>query len=530
MKKSDAFPTLFWLAGLSVVALLLFAPTLNSGFAYDSEGQIFVGDFIHQPGNLLPALTFQVVGMDVLDFNRPVALVSLMFDSLAWGRNPFGYHLTNILLHVIATGLTFLLIRHVLAAGKTACANDPFRQNLSAFLATLLFAVHPLVTEAVCEPSNRKDLLATVFGLSALLVAARHSPSTGRGDPLRLVLSTFLTLLAVGSKELGVVVPVLLFLYWFLFRRQEPAKFWVGTILGSAVVVVAFLIARFSLAHRNSEIFLEPAAYPGGSLAQALLIQPCILTLYVTNVLWPVHLCADYTAYSVRYFPLPLSLFVLALIGAGLTWWSVRDRRALFAVGLIAAALLPVCNLVPIYRPAADRYLYLPLIGLAMLVAISLDSPWLSKKSFRRGTAAMIILLIASLLAWVTLQREGAWSSSLALWQDTLEANPRSSVALINLPESLLKAGRLQEAKTQYEAAFRTPYADWPWLWAGYALVLNRLGDPSHAAMAANRALALKPDMIETDKMVRTMQCERDFGEEFARLVASERQAPPPHP
>jgi tetratricopeptide (TPR) repeat protein len=526
----SCFPVVLLMGILLVVVGVLFAPSLKSGFADDSRGQILVGDFIHQPGNLLPAVTFQVLGMDVLDFNRPVALVSLMFDSLVWGRNPFGYHLTNIVLHLIVTGMTFLLIRHVLTIGNTTREGDLSRQNLSAFLAALLFSVHPLVTEAVCEPSNRKDLLTTVFGLAALFVAARHSPATRRGDALRILLSTFLTLLAVGSKELGAAVPVILFLYWFLFRRREPVKFWAGTILSSAVVVVVFLTARFALAHPNSEIFLGPAVYPGGSLAQALLVQPRILALYIANILWPVHLCADYNIYSLRYFPLPLSLFLVALIGALLAWWSARDRRALFGVGIIAAALLPVCNLVPIFRPAADRYLYLPLIGVALLVAIVLDHPWLSQKPFRRRTAAVSILLIACLLAQVTLQREWVWSSSLNLWQDTLRRNPSSLDAYVNLPVSLLRAGRLQEAKVRYEAAFKTPYADSPWLWAGYAIVLNRLGYPQEAEQAASRALILKPDILETDKMVRTMQADRDFENEFIHIADTQHQPTPVHP
>jgi len=533
MNKSGVRPILVLLAGLSVIVLLLFAPSLRSSFAFDSVEQIWVGDFIHQPRNLLPVLTFQVMGMDVLDFNRPVALASLMFDSLVWARNPFGYHLTNILLHMIATGLAFLLIRRVLDAGKTtkkpSKTDQLSRQNFSAFLGALLFAVHPLVTEAVCEPSNRKDILATVFGLTALLVAARHSPSKRQIDLLRIVVVALLTLLAIGSKELGVVVPVLIFLYWALFRKKEPVKFWIATTLGSAFVVVIFLIARFSLAHQNSEVFLVPPVYPGGSLGAALLIQPRILTLYLANVVWPTDLCADYNLYSIRNFPLPLSLFVLIVVGAGLAAWSIRDRRTFFAVGIVVAALLPVCNLVPIYCAAADRFLYFPLIGVAMLVSIALDHPFLVRQPLRYRIAAIAILIVAVFLTQVTLQRERVWSSGLALWQSTLKTNPTSRFALTILPKCYLQIGHLQEAKAQYEASLNSPFGKDPWLWAGYAIVLNRLGDQQHAAMAANRAVTLKPDIIETDKMVRTLQHDREFDEEFARLFASIRKTSSPN-
>src|ERR1039458_2818756 len=99
MKKRDWLSTLLPLAGLSIVVLSLFACSLNSGFVYDSIAEIRDWDFIHDPANLPTSLSFRIMGMDVLDFNRPVAVTSLMFDSLVWGKNPFGYHLTSILLH-----------------------------------------------------------------------------------------------------------------------------------------------------------------------------------------------------------------------------------------------------------------------------------------------------------------------------------------------------------------------------------------------------------------------------------------------
>jgi tetratricopeptide (TPR) repeat protein len=457
------------------------------------------------------------MGMDVVDFNRPVAVTSLMFDSLVWGKNPFGYHLTNILLHLLVTCLVFLLIRHILALRNPS--PDRTWSSLAAFLATLLFAVHPIVTEVVCEPANRKDLLAAAFGLGALQLAFRHNPETKRGDIVRIFLCVLLCLLAVGSKEVGAAFPAVLFLYWFLFRRGEPGPFWTWTLAGSTAVVAAFLIARFSLEHHPSEVFIDAPSYLGGSWVQALFIQPRILALYGFNLLWPLYLCADYNGYSVRHFPLPFSVALLAIFLAPLIWWARKDQRVLFGVGFALAALLPVCNLVPIYNPAADRYLYIPLAGLVLLPAIALDSRWATATSSRRWTAAALVLVLVALLIPITLQREKVWSSEIALWQDTLDRNPRSFHARVGLPESLLKAGRLTEAKAQLESTLQTPYANFPWVWFDYALILHRLGDLKASQQAAKRALELKPDIADAGKMVRTLQAEPDFEEEFVRLL-----------
>jgi tetratricopeptide (TPR) repeat protein len=519
MKIRRSFLAILLLAALSVVVLAVFSPSLRSEFVYDSSEEILSWDFIHDPGNLLTALTFRVMGMDVLDFNRPVAVTSLMFDSLLWDRDPFGYHLTDILFHLLVACLVFLLIRHILLLRNPS--RNPTWPSIAAFLAALLFAVHPLVTEAVCEPANRKDLLAAAFGLDALLLAIRHDPKTGRGDLVRIFLCTLLCLLSIGSKEAGVAFPAILFLYWFLFRRGEPGAFWTWAIAGSATAAIAFLIARFSLEHHPSEVFIHAPTYPGGSLAQALLIQPQILALYGFNLLWPLYLCADYSGYSVRSFPLPFSLFLIALIAAPLAWWSRKDRRVLFGVGFAVAALLPVCNLVPIYHPAADRYLYIPLAGLVLLPAIALDSRWVSATSSRRRAAAALILVVVALLIPITLQREKVWSTGLALWQDTLERNPSSMPARINLPEVLLQAGRVEEAKRQSEATLQTSYKTNPWVWVDYAIELNRLGAHAGAEQAARRAIELQPDIIDADKMVQTLQCPRNIALEFGRITAS---------
>ncbi len=496
-------------AVLALAAISLFARSLPYGFVYDSYGQVFIGDYIHQPRHLLDVLTFRVLAMDELDFNRPVELASLMCDSLVWGRHPFGYHLTNILLHAAAVVLAFRWLRQL--------AVTP----MAAFLAALLFAVHPLVTEAVCEPSNRKDILAAIFGLGALLTAGAHRADRRDGDVPRVLLASLLTLLAVGAKEVGVAIPPVMGLYWWLFRRDEPRRYWVGAVGGSGAAVAGFLTARFALAHPQSEIFTVPATYPGGSLSSALLLQPRILALYLWHVVWPANLSADYTYSSVRDLTLPLAGGVLIVTGGALAWWSYRDRRAALGTGLVVASLLPVCNLVPIYCPAADRYLYLPLIGLAVLVAAALDGPFLAPRPRARHAATAMALLAAAALAHAAWQREGVWASTLLLWEDTLQKDPVSYRARKGCADELLTAHRLDEAGRQYETLLRGPGARDGLVWAGYAIVLDGRGDWQRSAVAARRALYLKPDLRDTEKMVRTMQCDRPFTDDFSRITSA---------
>jgi hypothetical protein len=508
------------LPALGALILAFFWPTLHSQFSYDSQAEILNWDWLHDPHNLLTAVSFRIMGLDVVDFNRPVAVAWLMFVSLFSGRDPFGYYLASILLHIAVACLAFLLLRHLLGLARPQ--GDPARHDAPAFLATLIFALHPVVTEAVCEPANCKDGLALLFGLAAILLAVRHRPGPpGPGDAARMLLCPFLCLLSIGSKELGLAFPVLLFVYWLLFRRDESRRYWLVVILAGTLVDVAFLIARFTLEHHPSEVFLHAPTYPAGALAPTFfLVQPRIFALYLVNLLCPLWLCADYNGYSIGFYPLWLAWPLVLLVAAALIWIARKDRRACFSVAFIVLTLLPVSNLVPIFRAAADRFLYAPLIGLALLAALALDSAWLARHHPWRHAAVAAVIVLLALSFPITLQREQAWSSAVSLWQDTLARNPTSFPAWVNLPDAYLEAGRLEEAKTQSEKALQTPYKIWPWVWFDYAIELEKLGDHAGAERAARRAIELKPDITDTPKMVRTLQESAGLMHDFEQITA----------
>ena len=187
-------------AVLAALTFAVFSPTLSAGFVYDARMQILTGDFIHDASHWLDVLSFRVLGMDVLDFNRPVHLASLMLDAAMWGREPFGYHLTSLLLHVVNVLLVCTVIRQITSPAA----------SLSSVLATLVFALHPVVTEAVCEPTYREDLLVATFSLAALVLAMRHDAADTTLDRWRALGCVVCCLLAIASKESGIVAPLLI--------------------------------------------------------------------------------------------------------------------------------------------------------------------------------------------------------------------------------------------------------------------------------------------------------------------------------
>jgi hypothetical protein len=504
---------------LAGIVVLVFTPALSAGFVYDSRLQILTGEFIHDPWNWLNVLTFRVLGMDVLDFNRPVQLASLMLDAAVWGREPFGYHLTSVLLHAGNTVLLYGVLRSLLTRGGEVEGPGGIAGNIDCMLAAVLFAIHPVVVEAVCEPAFREDVLALLFSLAAVLLALRYEPAAGAGDGWRAVGCAACCFLAVASKETGAAAPLLVGLAWLLFRRDEPSGFWRMAIGGGAVAVAVFLAARFILEPTQSVIFSVKPQYPGGSLAAAMLIQPRICALYVQLLLFPVNLCADYGIHSVRHLGLAASCVLLAAVAAAATWAASRDRRLLFAFAVILLPLLPVANLIPIYRAAADRYLYFPMAGVALAAGFLLDSAWLRARPRARRATLIGCQTTLVLLGFACMERQKVWGDSLSLWEDAYRKNPPAFSAAAGLGEALYAAGRLTEAEAVTREAIRLSGGSRGDIWSTLALILDDQGRAAEAAEAIDKAIEIDPRQADPDGRVAVLALERDTADAMKKLL-----------
>jgi tetratricopeptide (TPR) repeat protein len=480
-------------AALLAVVLLVYARSLGSGFVYDAVAQIGEDDFIHTPANLTDVVTLRVMARDVLDFNRPVQLLSLMLDALAWGRRPLGYHLTSVALHACCVLLLFgLVLRWLEREGRPALG--------PAALAALFFAVHPLAVEAVAEPSYREELLVALFLLLALWLVERRRRWADAGVVACAVL-------AIGAKETGVALVPVLVAWWWLTGRERR---FVWALALAAVAQGLFIWARFALATADSQVFRQPATYLGGSLGAALAIEPRIWALALQHLVWPVHLSADYTAASIAHLPLALAIaIVLAFLGVQLV---VARRSPLGRLALVIfwAALLPASNLLPMYRPAADRYLYVPLLGVAGALAVLLGPLW------ERPRWRALPLLVLAALAVATVRRQAVWKDELALWSDTLARTPTSRTAVNNLGWAMLEAGQLAEAERLFTHAARGHDAD---PWAGLALAFEARGRHDQALMALGRAVSLDPVYGDPAALHRTLRLTRAQIERLRPLI-----------
>jgi len=479
-----------------LVAGLLYLPMLRADFVWDARAQVLTGDYIQQSKHWIDVLTLRVLTHDVLDFNRPVHLASMMIDAAVWGRNPLGFHLTNLLMHVAAVGL-------VIGVGRRLGASEA-----AAFLAGLFFAVHPLLCETVAEPSYREDLLVMLFTLAAIWFVARQP--FRRIDGVAAALCCFL---AVGAKESGAATPLLVAMAaWFVHGRKSW-KTWAPAVIGCFVVSGTFLVLRFVLEPKTSVIFTNPPSRLGGTVLDSVLIQTRITAFYLRQLIWPTELCADYGVMSLKHYPLGFALTALILVIVLQAWLATKSRLCMLGSTLYWLALLPVSNLVPIYRPMADRFLYLPMAGMALVLAGV--ATWL-----RWGKAAILSsLCIAALLGGVCVKRQAVWQNSVALWTDTRARNPLSFDAPNNLAAAFVDAGHPAKALEPAAYAIKLSNAKSADPLSIQAMALDALGRTAEAEESMRQAIALDARYGNPDQLVEALTCEKPHAERLKIII-----------
>ena len=483
---------LFWglLAALAAVALYL--PTLGYDFVYDSAVQVQNDTFIHQPRHFADVLSLRVLGMDVLDFNRPLNLFTLLVDSLLWGKNPAGYRLINLLLHGATVLLLFRWLR--LMTGSL----------WPALLAALAFAAHPLQCEAVVEVGYREDLLATLFLLAGLNAAYAFQPGekAKTWGPALLTLASFF--LAAASKESGVAGPPVLAAFWLLFRRGKPQarRAWLLLVTATAAAVGAFYALRFTLEPKPSLIFPDPAQAIAPPGIDWLLVQTRIWSAEFLRIVWPTHLCADYGPYHLRNIDPTFALIGILGLGILQAILCLCNRKIALASALFWAALLPVSNLVPIYRPMADRYLYLPLAGVALLLALALAA---LRPGAARAFATAAALGVVAALAAATLQQQTQWKDEATLWRAVSVENPVSFNGWLGQGYACLEKGNPTEALQHFQHASSLAQGKNAETFAAMALCLDAQGKPRQAAEALALASKLDSRYARPDTLVRAL-------------------------
>lgn len=427
------------LIATQIAVVLSYANALDGGFLLDARALIPLNPTVHVASWRNVAALFSQDYWNPFGAGglyRPATTTSFLLDYavLGYGERPFGYHLTNLVLHLACVALLCALVLRV------------SRRPWSAAVAAALFALHPIATEAVTYIAGRADLLVAAGTLGALLLHAdRH------GSLFTLPAFALAAALATFAKESGLVLVGVMLAHDVLFGARRGARWRYAAI---AAVLVLYALARQAAATADVPPTDTPALDNPLVAVGAVRARLTALALTLKSLgllLWPRHLSADYSCCAITAIGWPPSMAESAqiLLAAGLACaiavWSARQRRThperTFFVALALLPALPASNLlVVIGTPLAERTLYLPAAGLAALVACLLDDV---RHRAGRGTIALHVALAAVLatLAVRTHVRNEDWRTETSLWSSAVAVVPDSAKANAALAAALFVEG-----------------------------------------------------------------------------------------
>ena len=425
---------------------------------------------------------------------HPLTWLSHMIDVQLFGVTAGPHHLMNLLLHVLNTVLLFIALRRMTGSiGR------------SAFVAAL-FAVHPLHVESVAWVSERKDVLSTFFWMLTLLayVAFVRQPRPGR---YALVFSSFA--LGLLAKPMVVTLPFALLLLdvWPLRRItlwREPRRLVSADDVATAIRLVREKLPLLALALASSIVTVivqrrggavgNLSAYPLGLRLENAIIN---YVAYIEKMIWPARLSAFYP-YRQSVSAWMVGGAALLLIAATIAVVRRARSHPYLLVGWLwyLGTLTPVIGVIQVGLPSmADRYTYIPLIGLFIIVAWGagdLAARWVPRRTVLPAAA---VLVLAACATTARTQTE-TWRNSLTLWQHAVDVTSNNAYAQYNLGVVLVQAGRVDEGIARFREALRID--------PGYADVHIDMGNALSDRGATDEALAefatvvrLRPDYAD---------------------------------
>ena len=476
---------------LALMTLLAFWPVTTFDFINFDDGS-----YITQNKHVLQGLswdgTFWAFKTGHSANWHPLTWLSHMLDVQLFGDNAGRHHLTNLVFHTANTLLLFLVLKQMTGAVWR-----------SAFAAGL-FGVHPLRVESVAWVSERKDVLSGLFFLLTLwayvryVQATRERVSSGSRRSQLAYLLVALTLFALGlmSKPMLVTTPFVLLLldYWPLRRIAAPD--WKQLVLEKVpfLVLAAFSGLVTFLVQRHGRTVLSVEALP---LVPRLENAAVACIRYFGKLIWPANLAIPYPYVEVG--PAAAIMALMALLAIGVAAARMAGKWPSVAVGVFwfLGMLVPVIGLVQVGPQAmADRYTYLPSIGLAIAVCWFVPD-WLKSWPRFHPAAGFVALLVLLLCTALTRRQAGYWKSSETLFRHAVEVTPANYVAHDCLGDALAEQGRTSEARAQFAAAMRIK-PNFPHTLCNMGKLLYDEKKFAEAGDLFNRALQINPEDPET--------------------------------
>ncbi len=479
-------------AAAALLACLPYLNALNNPFVYDDHDTVVANPSLVDLSNVRFLFLFSPF--------RPLVNLSYAFDRWLWGYQPFGFHLTNVALHAAVVALLYVLVRRMLedswrpVKGRPTVNGAPLHGAPVGlpFAAVALFAVHPLQTEAVAYVSGRSELMCGVWFLAALVLARDAMALASRP---RAVLACVCGALAIASKEVGLVLPVVVLAYDWLLRpgddERRRRRLWRIFVPGFAAAAAVAAYRLLFLRHLIGE----------SSPVMNLLTQAIVIWRYLRLLVWPGGQSIMHAVHRVTSLVDPIAL--VAAVGLALVCAAAfRLRRvapaAAFGLLWFLIVLAPSSSVVTLAEGMAEHRVYLASAGIFIAVAALVARLFAAP---RRGSAALpakyitALAVLITVLFVLTVMRNRVWGNPIALWEEaTLHAEgmwePHYALA-----DALRESGNCNAAVAEYRkvVALSSAHRD---AYVNLGICLAQTGQLDEAERAFRRVLDIDPTFV----------------------------------
>ena len=435
---------------LGLVAFVVYANTLNNGYVLDDINMIRDNQLVRGGVQAIPQIlsTPYRYGWGHLDNDlyRPLSVVTFAIEYQLFGLDPKSGHFVNIVWFAGCVVLLFLFLERLFGGKRTAVA----------FMAALLFALHPIHTEVVANIKSRDELLCFFFGFLSLLVLKDYMDT---GKVVKLLLGSFCFLLALLAKETVITFLVILPLVFFFYANGNKKRA-VYVTLSAVLVSALFLIVRFSVLkayhsdHLADNDMIENAlANTGLSYSSRIATAVLILGYYIKLLFVPYPLICDYSYNSIPYAHftdvgvlISLAVYVLLIV------FSIRrlfkNEKDPYAFGgLFFLVSISLFSNIPflIGCTMAERFTFFPSVGFCLIAALCIEQ-WVWRKEgsgmavLKDGKVRGVMISIAIIYSLITINRNTDWADEYTLYKTDLAKAPNDARLNYYLGDEMLTA------------------------------------------------------------------------------------------
>ncbi len=429
------------LAVIMIIAFITLQPVLDFSFTnWDDQFYVWQNDDIK---DISIEGIRNIFKSNVLGHYHPVTIFSFALEYHFFQLDPYYYHLDNLLIHLLNTALVFWLI--ILLTKRV----------WAAIIVALLFSVHPMHVESVAWISERKGLLCGLFFLSSLITYI-HYLKKSKFKNNYLLLTFFFFIVASLSKAVAVTLPVVLLIIDHYYKRKEIRK-----LLQEKIVffLLAIGFGLYAIQSQHAEGAVHMLETPNINIFDRLIIGINNLGIYIAKAVVPYQVSCLYPYPKKVAGTLPLLYYItpfLMIIVGLISYKSVKHSKIILLGTLFfLATILLFLQFIPIGDVImADRYTYLPYIGLFLLLGVGWDHLFLHKKN---ATVALFVLLIGYTfsLSYQSYQRIGVWKNSGTLWTDVISNFPKVSLAYNNRSKIYIEQEKFELAIADYNMALK---------------------------------------------------------------------------